>query len=160
MSDNGNNPNRIGSTAITVTTPRLTPQNDFGQVMARTLQGAAQVGGAVAGAFIPGGPVVSAAISGASNLASGIAGIASRGSAVTAAGGGQPGALGGAVEGKSEQWALLEANRLMTEQNNSFNQQYLALQNKMQQESREFTTISNIMKVRHDSAKAAINNIR
>jgi len=30
----------------------------------------------------------------------------------------------------------------------------------MQQESQRFNAISNVMKVRHDSAKAAINNIR
>jgi hypothetical protein len=29
----------------------------------------------------------------------------------------------------------------------------------MQRESREFTSLSNVMKVKHDSAKAAINNI-
>ena len=29
----------------------------------------------------------------------------------------------------------------------------------MQRESREYQTLSNVMKVRHDSAKAAINNI-
>ena len=34
------------------------------------------------------------------------------------------------------------------------------LQDEMQRESREHTTVSNVMKVRHDSAKAAINNIR
>ena len=34
------------------------------------------------------------------------------------------------------------------------------LQDEMQRESREHNTVSNIMKVRHDSAKAAINNIR
>jgi hypothetical protein len=34
------------------------------------------------------------------------------------------------------------------------------LQVAMQNESREFNTVSNVIKVRHDSAKAAINNIR
>jgi hypothetical protein len=29
----------------------------------------------------------------------------------------------------------------------------------MQRESREFQALSNVMKVKHDSAKAAINNI-
>ena len=37
---------------------------------------------------------------------------------------------------------------------------YMNLQNEMQAESRAHNAISNIMKVRHDSAKAAINNIR
>jgi hypothetical protein len=36
----------------------------------------------------------------------------------------------------------------------------MQMQNEMQRESREHNALSNIMKVRHDSAKAAINNIR
>ena len=34
------------------------------------------------------------------------------------------------------------------------------MQREMQRESREFTALSNIMKVRHDTAKSAINNVR
>ncbi len=167
MSDN---PNRIPSTSVTVTTPRQTPMNDFGQVMARTVSGAvsgaAQLGGAVAGAFIPGAPVVSAAVSGVANLAAGISGLASSQSGVTSVGG-APGTLGGPVggggvsgTGKGSDWDLMEAQKLMASEQRSFNMEYLKLQNAMQQESREFTALSNIMKVRHDSAKAAINNIR
>jgi hypothetical protein len=55
---------------------------------------------------------------------------------------------------------MLEAQRLMNSENQRFNLAYLGLQDAMQKESREFNAISNIMKVRHDSAKAAINNIR
>ena len=40
-----------------------------------------------------------------------------------------------------------------------FNLQYLQLQENMQRESREFTALSNVMKVKHDSAKSAIDNI-
>lgn len=36
----------------------------------------------------------------------------------------------------------------------------LLMQLQMQQESREYNTLSNVLKVRHDSAKAAINNVR
>ena len=46
------------------------------------------------------------------------------------------------------------------EMEQSFNLQYLQLQQKMQGQNRQFTMISNIMKVRHDTAKAAINNMR
>ena len=44
--------------------------------------------------------------------------------------------------------------------NGSYNLQYLQLQQKMQQDNRQFTTVSNIMKTKHDTAKATINNIR
>ncbi len=47
-----------------------------------------------------------------------------------------------------------------SEMEQSFNIQYLQLQQKMQDENREFTTLSNVMKTKHDTAKNAINNIR
>lgn len=55
---------------------------------------------------------------------------------------------------------LLTATQDMQEMNQSFNLQYLQLQQDMQQENRQFTLVSNIMKVKHDTAKAAINNVR
>jgi hypothetical protein len=39
-------------------------------------------------------------------------------------------------------------------------QDYLRIQQFMQAEAQQFTAVSNILKVRSDSAKAAINNIR
>ena len=42
----------------------------------------------------------------------------------------------------------------------SFNLQYLQLQQNMQRQNRQFTLVSNIMKVKHDTAKSAINNVR
>ncbi|MGD9397192.1 MAG: hypothetical protein PVJ05_12245 [Candidatus Thorarchaeota archaeon] len=47
-----------------------------------------------------------------------------------------------------------------SEMQQSFNLQYLQLQQNMQGQNRQFTMVSNIMKVKHDTAKAAINNIR
>jgi len=48
----------------------------------------------------------------------------------------------------------------MQEMNESFSMQYLALQQKMQDENRRFTLLSNIMKTKHDTAKNSISNIR
>lgn len=56
--------------------------------------------------------------------------------------------------------ALMAATREMQEMNQSFNLQYLQLQQKMQADSRQFTLLSNIMKTKHDTAKNAINNVR
>jgi hypothetical protein len=42
----------------------------------------------------------------------------------------------------------------------SFNLQYLQLQNAMQNENRQFTMVSNIMKTKHDTVRNAIGNIR
>jgi septal ring factor EnvC (AmiA/AmiB activator) len=60
----------------------------------------------------------------------------------------------------SRRQKLLEAVREMAEMSQSFNIQYLDLQKQMQDENRRYTLVSNIMKTKHDTAKAAINNIR
>ena len=55
---------------------------------------------------------------------------------------------------------LMMATKEMQEMNQSFNLQYLQLQQKMQSDNRQFTLMSNIMKTKHDTAKNAINNVR
>jgi len=55
---------------------------------------------------------------------------------------------------------LLAESQKMQEMNMSFNLQYLAIQQKMQDESRRFTLLSNIMKTKHDTAKNSISNVR
>ena len=40
------------------------------------------------------------------------------------------------------------------------NLRYLELQERLQRETREFTAVSNVMKVRHDAARAAIQNVQ
>jgi chromosome segregation ATPase len=55
---------------------------------------------------------------------------------------------------------LFEATKDMQEMQMSFNLQYLMLQNKISQENRQFSMVSNIMKNKHDTAKNSINNIR
>ncbi len=41
----------------------------------------------------------------------------------------------------------------------SFNLQYLQLQNSMQNDNRQFTMVSNIMKTKHATLKNSISNI-
>ena len=153
------NNNRINQTSITGTVPRQTPKNDFGQVMARTISGAVTVGAGVASGLAMGNPILSAAVSTVAGAASQAIGSKSAAS-VSEVGGGVPGTVGGAVGGQGQDWDLLEAQKLMRSEDRKFNLEYLQLQNTLQKESREFNAVSNIMKVRHDSAKAAINNIR
>jgi hypothetical protein len=63
----------------------------------------------------------------------------------------------GGVDPRGEQidemWAMQQESQL-------FNLEYLALQDAMQSENRRFTTMSNLLKARHDTAKSAISNIR
>lgn len=68
--------------------------------------------------------------------------------------------LAGAAEKSRSQERLFKAIQEMQKMQESFNVQFLALQNGMQKEHRQYTMVSNIMKTKHDTAKAAINNIR
>jgi nitrous oxide reductase len=128
--------------------------------------------GQLAAPFVPGGAVLSAAITG-------LGGLKSKGAASTAAAspnavvvGGSTGSVSGgsssgnfsnmeALAAKGDSGAMqLLATKEMQEMNQSFNLQYLELQQNMQNENRKFTTLSNVMKTKHDTAKATINNVR
>ena len=156
------NGNRIGSLSITPTVARQTPQNDFGTVFARTAQEVVRAGAGVAASLVPGGAAVSAAVSSISSVVSTTAGGARAASTTPLAGGvgGAGGPLSTGASGQGEQWDLLAAQKEMQAEGMKMNLAYMDLQNDMQKESRAHNALSNIMKVRHDSAKAAINNIR
>ncbi len=149
---------------------------------------AAMTGANLAAPFIPGGAVLSAASTGVgavkstaigstgttqvtSGMSSGInstyvgaPGETLNGGVVNPAAGG----VGGATPTTSAELAaagdssaiLMEETKAMQELNQSFNLQYLGLQQEMQSENRQFTTLSNVMKTKHDTAKNAINNVR
>lgn len=53
----------------------------------------------------------------------------------------------------------LAATRSLQAESASLNAQYLQLQEALQRENREFTALSNVMKVKHDTARATIGNI-
>jgi hypothetical protein len=65
-----------------------------------------------------------------------------------------------AAQKGTSQAQLLQATKEMQETQMSFNLQYLQLQNSMQNENRQFTMISNIMKTKNDTAKNTISNIK
>ncbi|MBC7794581.1 MAG: hypothetical protein H7Z43_12830 [Clostridia bacterium] len=70
------------------------------------------------------------------------------------------GAVDGLAAGGDTSAILLQQTQRMQEMNQSFNLQYLQLQENMQADNRQFTTISNVMKTKQDTAKNAINNLR
>ena len=71
------------------------------------------------------------------------------------------GGIGAAGDGvMNSQQDLMSATKSMQETQMSFNLQYLQLQNTMQNENRQFTMVSNIMKTKHDTVKNSISNIR
>ena len=55
---------------------------------------------------------------------------------------------------------LIREAEQMQEMQMSFNTAYLELQQAMQDESRRFTAISNVMKTKHDAMKNSISNVR
>lgn len=156
------------------TTVRQSPRTDFGTQMRNGIgAGAGVVGGAVgvAAPFVPGAAVVSAAVTGAGSAMTGGGGGGMGGSGgALAVGSGdipiggpglntpQGGGAGGAKSGSQQD--MINQTKGMQEMMASFNLQYLQLQEKMQSENRSFTTISNVMKTKHDTAKASINNVR
>ena len=165
------------------TTPRTSARTDFGTQVRNGVAAGGGVAGAaigVAAPFVPGAAVVSAAVSG-------VAGNVSGGGGFGGAGGGGAGIAGstnigadgipvggsflGAQQGAGGQAAgggstgnsgmdMLNATKNMQEMAQSFNLQYLQLQEKMQSENRSFSTVSNVMKTKHDTAKSSISNVR
>ena len=180
MGINVTGPGQHGSIQLdsSSTTVRQSPRTDFGtQVRNGIASGAGTAGAAigVAAPFVPGAAVVSAAVSGA---AGGVGGSGSGGLGGSAAGGASgsgvatagadgiplsgPGLntpTGGQSTGNNQQ-DLLNQTKSMQEMMASFNLQYLQLQEKMQAENRSFTTVSNVMKTKHDTAKSSISNVR
>lgn len=154
-------PNRINSMAFNVTGRRQTPKNEFGQVLASTLSTAMKTGAGLVGS-IPGLPVVSAAVNAVTGIVS--AGSAGPGPMAIAQGASSSlpllggGASGGGHIGAPPDKPVYE--NAQVREMAAMSDYYMKMQNEMQRESREFNAISNIIKVRHDSAKAAINNIR
>jgi len=151
------------------TTVRQSPRTDFGtQVRNGVAAGAGAAGGAigVAAPFVPGAAVVSAAVTGAAG-AVGSGGGTMGGSGNVAMGPdgipmNDPGLntpTGTKSTGNSQQ-DMLNQTKDMQEMMASFNLQYLQLQEKMQAENRSFTTVSNVMKTKHDTAKSSISNVR
>ncbi|MBI3178887.1 MAG: hypothetical protein HYZ27_04460 [Deltaproteobacteria bacterium] len=146
-----------------------------GEGIARTTN-AVMGAGEIAAPFIPGGAVLSAAISGVGQLKSAAGATTAAGSTAYGANatglsmqsgvsvsGGGAGAGFGTTPGAGAPGAggdMFTNMRSFQAEQMSLNMQYLVLQQQMQQENRQFTTLSNVMKTKHDTAKNAINNVR
>jgi hypothetical protein len=110
--------------------------SSFGKFMSGVADGAL-AGVAAVAPMLPGGEVVSRA-------ANGLRGLKDQ----------APDGLGGAQGDQiDDMWKMQEENQM-------FNLQYMQLQQELQSDNRHFSTMSNLLKARHDTAKAAINNMR
>ena len=165
-----------------VTTARVTPDTSFSarvQSGVGTAAGVVASGVGMAAQMVPGGSVVSAAVSSLSTFGSASgsgsapyygAAMASGGvpmNTTVGAGGGIPGGtstgganttnglnLGGGASNTGTEFNG-EMQSMFAEQ-----KKLLGVQVAMQRENQVFSTISNVLKTRHDSAKNSIGNIR
>ena len=125
-----------------------TPTTPFSQVLTGSAN--ALVAGASVVSGVVGGPVLAAAVREAgSQLVGGIAG----------GGGGGAGTPAGVMNAGS-QGSEMSQMHAMQRESQSFNLQLLNLQQNVQDENRRFTTLSNVIKASHDTAKSAVGNIR
>jgi hypothetical protein len=135
----------------TTTASRVTPTPDrpFKNVMAAGARAVVR-GAEAAVAGLPGGPVLAAAFRPSGSLSAGPA-AATAADTSPEGSGGTAGPAGGSAAGDLE--GVLDRGA-------DLNMQYLALQERMNEENREFTTYSNVLKARHETIKNAIGNIR
>jgi hypothetical protein len=121
--------------------------------------------GAEVATSVVAGPVMAAAVRDAgSDAATALAGgpggrpggtgVVASGAVLSATLGTAPGGAGGGVAPD------LAAVQSMQRESQAFNLQLLELQEDVQQENRRFTTVSNVLRAKHDTAKAAVSNIR
>jgi len=112
---------------------------DRGEKFGKVLSGVATVAlktTATVAPLVPGGVIVGKAAEGVQKLREN-----------------RPGGLeGGPQDEIDKMWAMQQENQV-------FNMQYMQLQQEIQADNRNFSTMSNLLKVRHDTAKSAINNM-
>ena len=185
---NNQQPNRIDPTPVRLSTnvsvDRQTPKTDFGDRVKYGLDSAAGAvanGAAVAAGVIPGGAIVSAAVSSVTHLSSnnssgpvstssaysGVLGVPGGGGINTTVGGSSGPNVGTTVSGSpnyapggpngSPTVAQMSADLVHAQAENA---KLMQVQMAMQRENQVFTTVSNVLKQRHDTVKNTIQNVR
>jgi hypothetical protein len=146
----------VQSTRPRQTEPTVSP---FREVLAGGVS--VLMGGAAVATHVIGAPRLAAAISGAESRATnaivGAPGARGLGGTSTPPGGPIGRALAGAAGSDGADIASMQA---MQRESQAFNMKLLGLQEQVQQDSQRFSTLSNVMRAKHDTAKAAVSNIR
>lgn len=154
VSSVANSPGNLDSAQSTVsvegarerqTAPPATP---FRNVLATGVS--ALMTGAEVATQVVGGPVLAAAVHEARTGA--VAGLSPTPIPATTAGAAGVSTAGGNSD--------IVGAHAMQRESQSFNLQLLALQQEVQDENRRFTTLTNVVRAKHDTAKAAVGNIR
>lgn len=153
--------------ALVTTAPRVTPTPPraakFGEVLANTAVRTAES----AMTALPGSPMMALAVRGgaaavplgstsaALTSAGGVGGAKAPEGPVASGSGGTGGTslVGGGIDGGGGIESSLQQSQEM-------NLYMLNVQQQVQQQNQQFTTLSNVMKAQHDTVKTAIGNIR
>lgn len=145
--------------SVDVTQPRQTPppaERRFAAALAAGVSAVVGGAGELAAAALPGGAILAAAsreLTGqARDSIDAVTGGTGAGQRPEGPGSSEPSGTGGggAVD---DYWRLQQ-------QSQDFNLQFLQLQEGLSQENRRFSALSNVLKARHDTSKAVIQNIR
>lgn len=136
----GPNPN----VAVTLSATRVTPEpaRPFKSVL-QTGASAVIQGAEVAAQRLPGGQFLAAAVRSEPSVGGTVGGMSASRPEMDAGGSADLGSMSSVMQQQAD-------NSLY----------YLELQQKIQDETRAFTTVSNVLKARHDTVKNAINNVR
>ena len=110
--------------------------------------------GAEVATHVVGGPVLAAAVRDAR------VGTAAAIGGTPIGGVGAAAALGAAAAAGPAGGGAGTTVEAMLQDGQASNMQLLALQQHIQQENQRFTTLSNVMRAKHDTAKAAVSNVR
>lgn len=144
----GPSPNvSVSATALRTT---AAPARPFQQVMKAGAE-AIVSGAESAAARLPGGSILVAAMRGAPGV---------EGSASSPAGPSASPEISGGVPGAQPGAAGAPGIERVLDQNADQNLYFLGLQERISQENRAFTAVSNVLKARHETVKNAIGNIR
>lgn len=159
----GSAPNTDARLEIDASRPRQTdrPPTPFRDVLSGSVS--LLMSGAEVTTHVIAGPVLAAAVHDARvGATAAIAGPGTTGAGLTDPGTG-PGGLGaggvvatGAAAGAGRPTVV----QAMMQDGQASNLQLLALQQQIQEESQRFSTVSNVMRAKFDTAKAAVSNIR
>jgi hypothetical protein len=171
-------PGTSNDVIVDATRPRQTeqPTTPFRDLLAGGVS--VLMGGAAVATHVMGAPRLAAAITGAESRATAALGSPLPGAlgnrvmtaATTPFGGGSPSpspstptsaaSAAAGLSGAGSDSSDLAAMQAMQRESQVFNMQLLGLQDQVQQDSQRFTTLSNVMRAKHDTAKAAVSNIR
>jgi|SRR6516162_5290622 hypothetical protein len=145
---------------IAASRPRQTerPAAPFREVLAGGVS--LLMSGAEVATHVVAGPVLAAAVHDARvGATTAVAGSAAAG-AVGAIGPGGPPEAGVPSSALAAGAGTPGAMQAMMQDGQASNMQLLALQQQIQEESQRFSTVSNVMRAKFDTAKAAVSNIR